>query len=213
MFLSAITNAQEDKKYNFQYGVASLIPFVYANDKFELGKNGVAGAYTHFQYIVAGKENSTFTIGSHPILAGRYLNDNGYVTKLFNVNLPIVAEYNLGNNASAASTNRFGLYVGGGYTYIYSYYSVDGFSSSISDNGPIGNFGLRAHMLNRDYSFNLFSVKSLKYDGLYYGGVGFTVALKKTESTVNTKSPRKGNIFGNSGGFFDFLLPRDNGKF
>jgi hypothetical protein len=129
------------------------------------------------KYILSGGGNRTITLTGRPTLAAVNTENQNGVQQTVAVfyNAPVMVEYNLGNNASKESTNRFGMGIGLGVA------AYGGAFSDITFNraGVAGNLSLLGQF-KRTYVLNIGAIKGFDNETIC-ASVGLNYSFIKNE--------------------------------
>jgi hypothetical protein len=203
--LSSIVSIAQSSKFMHGTGVTSL-GILPASLKLADGNFLLATGVSYIpKYILSGGANQTITLTARPTLATINNQDELGVerTEAIFYNAPLMVEYNLGNNASKESTNRFGLGLGVGVaTYGGIFYGT-----AINRAGVAGNLSLLGQF-KRTYVLNIGAIKGFDNETIC-ATVGLNYSFTKNEiesggggrSKFNIRRPfsgggRRGKLWG-----------------
>jgi hypothetical protein len=134
-------NLNAQVSFSHAAGIKLLVPAFNSASVLDIESEPTLGLMYSPRVNVIQFNNSTISLGTHFAMAfeGSF-NTNGNNSSSFVFDIPFVIEYNFGLASNRRNTDKFGLYVGGGYG-VHNSGGSETISSKIS--GFIGNIGVR----------------------------------------------------------------------
>ena len=142
-FIVLVPTTRQLKAQSFMHGYGATIGLLFGNDEF---KNNITVMTTNATYmprlVFGGNERSSFSLGA-PVSAGIGLAQDffGGTSLYYGGDIPVVFDYNHGRKSSRENEDRFGWYVGTGFSYTLTYFSDS--DENLNSYGPLIRAGIR----------------------------------------------------------------------